>query len=699
MIEQTMPYTISTTSLPEITLKAFILGILLSMLMAAANAYLVLKVGLSVSACIPAAIISMAVLKMFRNSNILENNIVQTAASAGEIIAMALALIIPALIMIGYWNSFSYGIMTSIAIIGGLLGVLLSVPLRRAMVVEGKLKFPEGVATAEVLKAGDESAAAKGILYAGLAAAAVKFCQTGFQFLADSIHMWGRVGNTVFGVTTGFSFAMIGAGYVVGLQVTAAMFTGAVLAWCVGVPLYGALVGLPADATDAFAAAVGIWNVKIRIIGVGMMVFGGIWTTLELIGPVRRAIGSSLKGLQKFQGQTTETPRIEMDIPITYVAIGALLLVLPMYSILHGIFAASPFELTTLMTIAIAIVATILAFLFSTLGGVISSYMCGLLGTTSNPISGVAIMSIILISFVLMLCLSPFVSFTTDAEAALSAAGIIIIIASIVGCATAIAGDNLQDLKTGQLVGATPWKQQVMLIVGVLASSLIVAPIFQLLFEAYGIGDVLPREGMDPTQALSAPKAALMATLSQAIFTQSMDWGMVLTGIGLGIGIVAIDSFLKRKSTWRLPVLAVAVGIYMPLEIPSALFLGGLLSYFAQKSLAKSNATPHQKALAEHRGILFASGLIAGEAMVGILLAIPFIAYQSTNVFRLVPEAIAGSTDVLGLLVTLGVLWWFYKTATRQLSVVSGQNTPHPLFERPLPQGEKYPYWGKYLRS
>lgn len=660
------PYIPASTSLPEITLRAFILGVILSMLMAAANAYLVLKVGLSVSACIPAAVISMAILKMFRNSNILENNIVQTAASAGELIACCLALIIPALIMIGYWNSFHYSIMTSLTIVGGLLGVLLSVPLRRAMVVEGGLKFPEGVATAEVLKAGDESTAAKGILFAGLTAAAVKFCQTGFQIFADSIHIWGRVGNTVTGITAGFSFAMIGAGYVVGLQVTAAMFLGAVMAWFVGVPLYGAMFGLPLDATDAYSAAVGIWNSKIRIIGVGMMVFGGIWTMIELIPPIRRAIISSLDAIKQLKGQgKVAILRTDFDIPITYVGAGALFLIVPLYLIINNIFLESSFELTTLMLIGVTLIATILAFILSALGGVISSYMCGLLGTTSNPISGILIMATLIISFVFMLLLSFQVNFSTDAEAALNAAGITILIATLIGCATGIAGDNLQDLKSGQLVGSTPWKQQVMLIVGVLASAVILAPIFQILFEAYGIGDVLPREGMDPAQALSAPKAALMAALSQAIFTQSMDWTMVTIGVGLGIVVIIINKSLKNRYGWHLPILAVAGGIYMPLEVPSALLFGGMLSYISEKSLAKSGATIKEKAATERRGVLFASGLIAGEAIVGILLAIPFVAYQSTNVFRIVPEALVESTDVLGLLVTIIVLYWFYQVASK----------------------------------
>lgn len=667
VVQKIEPYIPASTSLPEITLKAFLLGVILSMLMAAANAYLVLKVGLSVSACIPAAVISMAVLKMFRHSNILENNIVQTAASAGEVIACALALIIPALIMIGYWNSFHYSIMTSIAVMGGLLGVLLSVPLRRAMVVESELKFPEGVATAEVLRAGDESAAAKGILFAGLASAIIKFCQSGFQIFADSINIWGRVGNTVTGITAGFSFALIGAGYVVGLQVTVATFIGAIFSWFIGIPLYGAIYGLPTDAADAYSAAVGIWSSKIRIIGVGMMVLGGVWTTLELFSPIRRAVISSLEAVRKIKSLEKITIlRTELDIPITYVGLGALLLAFPIYFIFNNIFLSSSFEFTIPMIILLTIITTALSFILSALGGVISSYMCGLLGTTSNPISGVLIMAIIIVSFALMLLLSFQVSFSSDAEAALSAAGITVLIATLIGCATAIAGDNLQDLKSGQLVGSTPWKQQVMLIVGVLASALILAPIFQILFEAYGIGDVLPRDGMDPAHALSAPKAALMAALSQAIFTQSMDWTMITIGVLLAIGTISVDKFLKhRESSWRLPVLAVALGVYMPLEVTSALLLGGILSYLSQKSLAKSKASSKEKAATERRGILFASGLIAGEAIVGILLAIPFVAYQSTNVFRIVPQALVESTDVLGLLVTLAILYWFYQVSSK----------------------------------
>jgi putative OPT family oligopeptide transporter len=661
------PYIPASKSLPEITFKAFILGILLAVLMAGSNAYLVLKVGVSVSACIPAAVISMAILKLFRKSNILENNIVQTTASAGEVIACVLAFTVPAMVMIGYWHSFPYSIMASLAAIGGLLGVFLSVPLRRALIIESGLKFPEGIATAEVLKAGGETTAAKGILLSGLTAATIKFCQSGFQILADSIHIWGRVGDTVVGVTAGFSLALIGAGYVVGMSVAFSIFMGAILAWFIGVPLYGAFYGLPPEVADAYAAAVSIWNSKIRIIGVGMFVFGGLLLIIELIEPLRRAIITSLQAVRKLKAEgRANIARTEFDIPITYVAIGSALLLLPIYLLFHVVIAESGIPLSLTMTVVVGLIVTILAFIMSALGSALASYICGLLGTSNSPFSGIILMGILIVSFAILLTLSSSVDFLTNMDAALGAGAITILVGAIIGCAVGVAGDNLQDLKSGQLVGATPWKQQLMLIVGVFASALIVGPIFEILFQAYGIGDVLPREGMDPAQALSAPKAALMAAVTQAIFTQSMDWTMIIIGVVLGIVVLIADRILKKAdSNWRLPVVAVAVGMYMPLDVTMPLLFGGLIASFSQKALAKRKGTAEEKAATERRGILFASGLIAGEAIVGILIAIPFVIYQSTNVFKIVPESLVGYTDVLGLLIIMAVLYWFYQMASK----------------------------------
>ena len=661
------PYISASTHLPEITPKAIILGILLAIMMAGSNAYLVLKVGMSVSACIPAAVISMAALRMFKNSNILENNIVQTAASAGEVLAGALAFTIPALIMIGYWHAFPYGVVASLTAIGGLLGVLLSVPLRRAMILDSDLKFPEGIATAEVLKAGNERTGARAILFAGIAAATIKFCQSGFQVLADSINIWGRVGNTVTGVTAGFSLALVGAGYIVGLSVTLTIFVGAILAWFIGVPVYGAFMGLPVDATDAYGAAVEIWNTKIRIIGVGMMVFGGICLMGELIKPLRKAIATSLEAVKKAKTADCNTIlRTEHDIPITYVAFGSALLILPMYMTFNYILATSGIQISPSMIVVASLAITFLAFILGMIGSSLAAYMCGSFGSSNSPFSGLVLMGILTVSVFLLVLLGVQVNFSNDSASALGAAGLTILVGCALGSTFVVGGDNLQDLKSGQLVGATPWRQQVMLIVGVLASAMVLPCIFQLLFEAYGFGEVLPRPGMDPAQALAAPKAAIMAAVAQAIFTHTMDWTMILIGVGLGTIILLLNWIIKFTGmTFKISIVSIAVGIYMPLDVTVPLLCGGLLSALALKALKKEKGTAAQKASAERQGVLFASGLIAGEALVGILIAIPFVAYQDMNVFKIVPDALKGSTDVLGLVVFGTILYWFYRMASK----------------------------------
>lgn len=667
VIQPVEPFIPASKTLPEITIKSFTLGLFLALLMAASNAYLALKAGLTISACIPAAVISMAILKMFRNSNLLENNIVQTTASAGEVTASGLAYTLPALVMVGYWNSFPYMTIITLAIIGGLLGILFSIPLRKAMVVESPLRFPEGIATAEILKAGTDKGAAKDILFAGLSAAVIKVCQSGFQFLADSIHIWGRVGSTVVGINTGFSLALAGAGYVAGLPVAVNLVAGAILGWIIGVPLYGALFGLPLDAGSSYEAAVDIWNSKIRIIGVGMMVFGGLWLLIELVKPIRSAIASSLAAFRKIKVEgLASISRVDMDIPITYVLMLAAFIILPTYILFDSIITNYGFPLSSSMLILLAVAITFLVFIVSAMGSSISSYMCGLLGSSNTPLSGIILMSILLFAFILFIFLSSQIDLSMDADSALNAAGITIIFTALVGTAGALGSNNLQTLKSGQILGGTPWRQQLMLIIGMVVSALILAPIFQLLFEAYGFADVLPREGMDPAQALSVPKAALMAAVSQGVFNQTMDWSMVITGVILGMLVILLDKYLEKIGfSIRLHLLGVAVGIYMPLEVTVPIFAGGILSHLSGKSLKRAKVTDQEKSAVERRGVLFASGLIAGEAIIGIFLAIPFVIYSNTQIFRIVPEALQGSTDVLGLLVFFAMLYWFYQVCSK----------------------------------
>jgi putative OPT family oligopeptide transporter len=666
------PYISANQNLPEANVRTFVLGIILAIIMAGSNAYLVLKVGTSVSACIPAAVISMAILRFFKGSNILQNNIVQTVASAGEALAAGLAMVLPALILIGYWQKFPIALTTALVMVGGAIGVLITVPLRRAMILGGNLKFPEGVATAEVLKAGDKASSAGlfDLLMGGLVAAVIKFAQTGWQFVADSINIWTRSGKTVFGIGGGFSLAIVGAGYIIGFHACVAIFLGAVISWFLGVPIYSYFVGAP-EADSAYGAAVIIWNSKIRIIGVGAMIFGGFWTLAELFPALRDAIVSAWQAMSKAKDEGgVALPRTERDIPMTWVAGGLALLSVPLYIVLNYVVKQSGLPLGMGGTIAVTLLLLVLSYFLCFLAAGISSYMCGLMGSTNNPLSGTLIMSVIILSFVLLFVFGSFVDFEAGSPGALGAAGIVILVTALVACAASIGGDNMQDLKSGQLVGATPWKQQAMLMVGAFASALIIAPVFQLLYEAYGIGTVMPREGMDPAKALSAPKAALMAALAEAVFTHTMDWLMIGIGVVVAFFTIVVDKIcISMNSKWRFPVLAVAVGIYMPLGVTVPVLFGGLVAYFADKSIAKKRAQSkksleHEESTIHQNGILFASGLIAGEAMVGILIAIPFVIYQSTDVFKFVPAFIAPFREELGLLITALVLYWFYKIAS-----------------------------------
>lgn len=671
--DEIKPYISSSRTLPEITVKAVILGVILAVVMAGANAYLGLKIGITVSATIPAAVISMAILRFFRNSNILENNIVQTAASAGEVIAAAVAFTLPALLMMKYWSHFPLFITTSIVIIGGLLGVLFSIPLRRAFLIENPLKYPEGIATGEVLKAGEASSqkSAKDLLAGGLVACSVKFAQAGLMVVGESAHIWMRTSKTVVGIGNGLSLVMVAAGYIVGIEVALSMLIGNLGTWCFGVPLYGYIYGIP-EAGSAQEVAVTIWNSKLRMAGVGAMIIGGLWTLVHLVKPIKNALASSFALLSHLNvAGKKNIKRTERDIPMNYVLLGIAILILPLMYIFHinlkdaNLGLSIPFHWTVVSIITFA--ALILGFI----GSAISGYMSGIVGSSNNPLSGVTIMVILSVSLMLLLLLGNHIDFVDDKIKALGAGALTVIIGAVVANSASISCDNLQDLKAGQIVGATPWKQQVMLMLGVIAGAIAITPILDILFKAYGIGNTFPRAGMDPTQALAAPKAALMAALTEGVFARSLDWSMVFIGFGIAIGVILIDEIMRRRnSRWRFPVLAVAIGIYMPLDVVVPLFFGGVIAFIAEKRLDRQRSklgadyTSSAKS-AQQRGVLFCSGLIAGEAMVGILLAIPFAAYQSTSLFSIAPQGFAPVALILGNVIFFGVGYYLLHISSK----------------------------------
>ena len=628
-----VPYIPASTSLPEITVKAIILGFLLSAILAGANAYLGLKVGLTVSASIPAAVISMAVLRMFRESNILENNIVQTAASAGESLAAGVIFTLPALIMLNYWpDGFSFVPTMAIALVGGILGVLFTIPLRKALIIEARLAFPEGVATGEVLKAGTEGG--KGIKYialAGLSAAALKLFQSGFKAAASAVGGSVSVGRSIFGFGSDMSVALLAVGYIVGLNIATLVFVGGLISWLLGIPIFMAtadpeLVQGIVGTNEGYDAALAVWSQRIRYLGVGAMAVGGIWALVSLLKPIQQGVRSSLEAIRASRsGDAIALPRTERDTPINIVLFGTLLLSIPILIVFYSVVDAEALGIGAGLfwtTLLIGVVFSLIAgFLFSSVAG----YMAGLVGSSNNPISGVTIATVLTISLILLALLGQQIDFMVDTERASIAAATAILVGAVVCCAAAIAGDNMQDLKAGQLVGATPYKQQIMQVVGVVAAALVIAPILDLLFQAYGMGDVFPRAGMDASEALQAPQATLMSSVADGVFTRSLPWGMISIGALIAVIVIVMDKWLEAKgSTFRTPVLAVAVGIYLPLELEVPMFIGGLIAYFATRHFASrkaelGDAYETTVASASRKGLLFSSGLITGEALVGIM--------------------------------------------------------------------------------
>ncbi len=634
---------LTSQPLPQLTLKAVVLGLILSMILAGANAYLGLFAGMTVSASIPAAVISMAVLRLFKNSNILENNIVQTAASAGESLAAGVIFTMPALIILGYWNVFDYLWVTMIAGLGGLLGVLFTIPLRRSLIVEEKLAYPEGTATAEVLKAGSAGGqGAKFLAIAGLLGAATKLVETGLRLWSGTAQAATYLGtSTIAYVGMNLSPALVSVGYIVGLNIAVLVFLGGAISWYVAIPIYSTLLldGNPALAAE-FAAgmsatdlAFSIWTSQIRYLGVGAMLVGGIWALVSMRGSLVSGVASGLRADRAASANPYD--HTQHDTPMKLVLVGIALFIVPIFVIYESIVA------NVGVALAMTVIMVIAGFLFSS----VAAYMAGLVGSSNNPISGITIATILFTSLLLLWLMGG------DASNGPAAA---IMVGAVVCCAAAIAGDNLQDLKAGYIVGATPWKQQVMQGVGVVSAVLVMAPILNLLLQAYGIGARSPEH----PNALLAPQATLMASVAEGVFGAGLPWGMVAAGAGIGAGIIAVDEYLKTTdAAWRAPVLAVAVGIYLPLELSVAILLGGLVAY-----AASGRAAGDADSAAKSHGMLFAAGLITGEALIGIFMAIPIVLTGDPNVIAID----GGVPSIVGLLVIGAITALLYRVATKR---------------------------------
>lgn len=644
------PFISEEMSLPEITVKAVILGIILAVIMAGANAYLGLFAGMTVSASIPAAVISMGVLRLFRRSNILENNIVQTCASAGEALAAGVIFTLPALIMLGTWGEFNYLQTTLIAGFGGVLGVLFTVPLRRALIIEQPLQFPEGIACAEVLKTGEKKG--EGVKYVGLAALFAmifKFSQTGLRWLSESAvgahFVFGR--KAVAYVSSNLSPALIGVGYIVGLNIAMLVFGGGVLNWWIAIPIISAMHGGAPAGVSAADFASQIWSEQTRFIGVGSMIIGGLWALVRMRNSVFSGIRSGLKAYkEKKESQNQSQSRLDKDMPMQWVLIICVISIIPLFFLYHMLIGAIG------MSISMAVIMVIGGFLFSAVSG----YMTGLVGSSNNPVSGVTIATILFASVLLLILFGG-----GGKEKGAAAA---ILIGGVVACAVAIAGDNLHDLKTGHIVGATPWKQQLMLIIGTVVSALVMAPVLNLLLKAYGIG---PATDLHP-DSLTAPQATLMAAVSKGVFQGGLPWAMIVIGMVIAVMIIALDLRLEKKgSSFRTPVLAVAIGIYLPFELGVPIFVGGVVSALVKGKLKRQahQRDEETRSSLEQRGMLISSGLITGEALVGILMAIPIVISGRSDVLAFLGVK---EWNLPAIIILLGLLYVMYRVSAPDLS-------------------------------
>lgn len=665
-------------TLPELTFRGVLLGAVITVIFTASNVFLGLKVGLTFSSAIPAAVISMSVLRMFKDANILENNMVQTQASAAGTLS-SIIFILPALVMMGHWQGFPFWQTLGICAAGGMLGVMFTIPLRHVMVVQSDLPYPEGVAAAEILRVGSAEraqdapepggpASAKpaatgmgDIVAGGIAAAVVSFAASGLRVLGDSVSGWIALGGAVFRLPMGFSLALLGAGYLIGIVAGLAMLTGLIIAWGIAVPILTAMGDMPAGASLA-SYATGLWSSQVRFIGAGVIGVGAIWTLATLFVPMARGVKASFSALTK-EGvaRAGSAPRTERDLSAGWISIVTLVLVVILVITFQVFLAGAPLSAGAIWKLVAY--AVLFAFVFGFLVAAACGYMAGLVGSSTSPISGVGIVAIVLVSVLMLGVGGELMAVQNGVQMAIALA---IFSTSAVVAVASISNDNLQDLKTGWLVGATPWRQQVALLIGCVVGAAVISPVLELLYNAYGFADAMPRQGMDPGQALSAPQATLMLAIARGIFTHQLNWTMILIGMAVGVVLIVVDEILKRTcKIARIPVLAVGIGIYLPPTVAAPIVAGALLAWLLEGALRRRAAAagqPYERYAdaANRRGVLIASGLIVGESLVGVLMAAIIGASGTEAPLAIAGEGFEGTASYLGLavFVLVAVLFW-----------------------------------------
>jgi putative OPT family oligopeptide transporter len=604
----------------ELTVRGLIIGIVITLVLTAANVYCGLKAGLTFSTSIPAAVISMALLRGFRDATVQENNIVQTVASAAGTLS-SIIFVLPGLIMIGWWTEFPFWISFAICALGGILGVMYSIPLRRALVTQSGLPYPEGVACAEVLKVGsggdakDASDVERGragllaVLWGSIVSAVFAVIVATQVFAADVAQTFriDRKG-AVSGYDFSLSFLLLAIGHLVGLSVGIAMLIGALIGWGWGVPHYSAIAG---DITTVAATlAQKTWSTKVRFVGAGAIGVSAIWTLLKLVKPVARGLTSAMAASRaRKAGKSDTLPITERDIPIGIVGLVTLICMLPIAWLLAYLGNTSGLG-AHVATLTIGGVAYIV--LMSFFVSAVTGYMAGLIGSSNSPLSGIGILVVIGAALLLVIGVKPYVS--PDAGKSLMAFALFT--TAVIFSVAAIANNNLQDLKTGQLVDATPWKQQVALVIGVVAGAIVIPPVLNLVNHAYSFVGA-PGAELRP-HPLPAPQAGLISSLGQGVITGEIDWSLIRTGGLIGVCIILLDEILARTTRrMRVPPLAVGLGIYLPTQSTLMIVVGAVVGWFFDQ---RANRTPKPEAT-KQLGVLLASGLIVGESVILVVIS------------------------------------------------------------------------------
>ncbi|HVA33953.1 MAG TPA: oligopeptide transporter, OPT family [Candidatus Baltobacteraceae bacterium] len=649
----------------ELTLRALILGGLITLVFTAANVYLGLKVGLTFASTIPAAVISMAVLRAFKNATIFENNIVQTVASAAGTLS-AIIFVLPGLVMIGWWTGFPFWESFGICAIGGILGVMYSVPLRRALVAQSDLPYPEGVAAAEVLKVGSRAGSARDVehnragllaLVVGALASAAFAAIAAMRVFALQVAGYFRIGLGASGFGLGLSFALVGAGHLIGLSVGLAILAGLVVAWGFATPILTSLhpmAGAPAD------VALAVWSNQVRFIGAGAIGAAAIWALAKLVLPVWNGVVSALAASRhRASVGDAAVPRTERDIPIAIVGLVCVACLVPLGVLLASFLASGPLAGASVALTSLAIVYVVVAgFLVAAACG----YMAGLIGSSNSPVSGLAILAVIGISLLLL----AFGARSGGAGTAFVAYALFVT-AVLLAVAT-ISNDNLQDLKTGQLVDATPWRQQVSLVVGVVMGAAVIPPILDLLNHAYGFAGAANPHVAAGSTPLPAPQATLITALARGVIQGQIDWSLIGAGALVGIVAIVADEFLRRTGRFALPPLAVGLGIYLPATTTAPVVLGAVLGYFYNRwADGQSNAEK-----AKQLGVLVASGMIVGESVFGVVLAALIVFTNRATPLAVVGDAFQNAASVIGglaFVVGVGALYRWTAHLTERRNV------------------------------